>query len=270
MKNTLHSFTAMSLASFLGDEISKKRVEHGENLNSKGKRLKVDNDINKNNSPEIINTNIDNDASEATSKSVPIEEIEYKVKETESEIGNFDEAADSKETARYELLLRKKDLQEEKESNVGTVIELNEINGNKETLATKDRGYIKLVLLKWQESGSALAEVVLETKKHLVPLLFQLRKQVLPEEMLISLSTIFYYAQQKKYTAANEAYLKLSVGNVAWPIGLVGVGIHERSASHKISGDQKVANIMVNEQTRKWITAIKRLITFLETCGASG
>ena len=65
---------------------------------------------------------------------------------------------------------------------------------------------------------------------------------------------------------ANETYLKLSIGNAAWPVGVRSVGIHQRAADLKITGsDQKTAtNIMMGDKTRRWITAVKRLITFCE------
>lgn len=58
--------------------------------------------------------------------------------------------------------------------------------------------------------------------------------------------------------------MKLSIGNVAWPIGVTSVGIHARSAHSKIQGGRNAANIMIDERTRLWITSIKRLITFEE------
>jgi len=47
-------------------------------------------------------------------------------------------------------------------------------------------------------------------------------------------------------------------------IGLTMVGIHERSGREKIS-TSKVAHIMNNELERKYLTSIKRLMTYAQT-----
>ncbi|ODV58731.1 mRNA splicing protein PRP18 [Ascoidea rubescens DSM 1968] len=109
-------------------------------------------------------------------------------------------------------------------------------------------------------------KMVVETKRNLVPLLVQLRKKTLKNnnELIPSLFSVLYYLQQRNYKLSNDYYLKLSIGNVAWPIGVIQVGIHARSAQGKITGEKQIANIMSDEKTRKWITSIKRLITFAE------
>jgi pre-mRNA-splicing factor 18 len=63
--------------------------------------------------------------------------------------------------------------------------------------------------------------------------------------------------QTRSYQQANDAYLRMSIGNAAWPIGVTSVGLHERSSERKISEDV-VAHVMNDEVSRKWIQAIKR------------
>lgn len=63
---------------------------------------------------------------------------------------------------------------------------------------------------------------------------------------------------------AIQSYMKLSIGNVAWPIGVTQIGIHERSAHSRIQGGSQRANVMIDEPTRLWITSVKRLISFQE------
>jgi pre-mRNA-splicing factor 18 len=46
---------------------------------------------------------------------------------------------------------------------------------------------------------------------------------------------ICMYMQEREYLKANDSYLRLSIGNAPWPIGVTMVGIHERSAREKIS-----------------------------------
>lgn len=114
-------------------------------------------------------------------------------------------------------------------------------------------------------------ELFYDTKMSLFPLLVQLRKNSLPKNQLISVSTILFHLQRHEWDLSLQSYMQLSIGNVAWPIGVTSVGIHARSAHSKITGDRKhsynmekqinVANIMIDDSTRKWTTALKRLIT---------
>ena len=54
-------------------------------------------------------------------------------------------------------------------------------------------------------------------------------------------------------------------GNNPWPIGVTSIGIHERSSREKISHVMNgSAHIMNDEATRKYLQAVKRLLTFLQ------
>lgn len=53
----------------------------------------------------------------------------------------------------------------------------------------------------------------------------------------------------------------LAIGNAAWPMGVTMVGIHERSAREKISSNS-IAHVLNDETQRKYITGLKRLMTF--------
>jgi len=64
----------------------------------------------------------------------------------------------------------------------------------------------------------------------------------------------------KEYVRANDVYMRLTIGNSPWPMGVTMVGIHERSGRSKINTD-KVAHIMNNEIYRKSFQGIKRLIS---------
>ncbi|QLL32216.1 hypothetical protein HG536_0C03850 [Torulaspora globosa] len=127
--------------------------------------------------------------------------------------------------------------------------------------------FIHDILSQWDtHSEEYNSELLLETKKALFPLLVKLRRATLSDDLVISLASVLYHLQQpNQNNLAIESYMKLSIGNVAWPIGVTSVGIHARSAHSKIQGsDGQVANVMVDEITRLWITSIKRLITFHE------
>lgn len=162
---------------------------------------------------------------------------------------------------RYRIQLEKEDLVDKSisTSDIG-----NDIHDHK--LYLQIRSYLKYLILEWDSSvhDDKESDLLLEVKKDLVTLLYKLRSHKLSKELLISLSTIVYYLQMHDYNKANESYLKLSIGNAAWPIGVQNVGIHSRSASLRTKGVDKPSNIMIDDKTRRWITAIKRLISFCE------
>jgi pre-mRNA-splicing factor 18 len=76
---------------------------------------------------------------------------------------------------------------------------------------------------------------------------------------------VVHLAQLKRYVHANDAYLRLSIGKAAWPIGVTMVGIHERSAREKLNENENAAHIMSDEVTRKMLQGIKRCLSFAQT-----
>ncbi|KAK1857390.1 hypothetical protein I4F81_000009 [Pyropia yezoensis] len=102
-----------------------------------------------------------------------------------------------------------------------------------------------------------------QTVDHLRPLLRQLRKRTVARNILRALEEIFDHVAAREYVRANDRYLRLAIGNAPWPMGATMVGIHARSAREKI-GEGKVAHVMNDEETRKYITAIKRLVTLAQ------
>ncbi|KAK6462646.1 Prp18 domain-containing protein [Scheffersomyces coipomensis] len=142
----------------------------------------------------------------------------------------------------------------------------------------KIRVIIKSLIKQWEDYISnhpheqqQQIPLIHETKRDLVTLLYKLRSFKLSSDMLISLLTVLYYIQTHNYNRANESYMKLSIGNVAWPIGVEHIGIHARSSSTRINGrhHQQISNIMINDKTKRWITSIKRLITSQELINRS-
>ncbi|SCU87527.1 LAFA_0E07272g1_1 [Lachancea sp. 'fantastica'] len=136
-------------------------------------------------------------------------------------------------------------------------------------LAIKCNLYIHQLLQEWQDTDYK-PELVIETKKALYPLLVRLRKHTLAAELITSVATILYHIQHAQFAQATQSYLKLSIGNVAWPIGVTSVGIHARSAHERIQGRDKIANVMLDETTRLWITSVKRLVSFAAVSAAEG
>lgn len=100
-----------------------------------------------------------------------------------------------------------------------------------------------------------------QTKDWLKPLYKLLRKKKLGKKILDALNNIFEAAAERQYIRASSLYFEqLAIGNAPWPMGATMVGIHARAAREKI-GEDKIAHVMNDERTRKYIQAVKRLLT---------
>lgn len=99
----------------------------------------------------------------------------------------------------------------------------------------------------------------MQSAQNLKPLFKMLRSRELGEDVVRHLAEIIHYAQVRQYQKANDAYLRLSIGNAAWPIGVTSVGIHERSSREKIQQDN-IAHVLNDEVSRKYIQAVKRCV----------
>ncbi|KAJ2929253.1 hypothetical protein H1R20_g7831, partial [Candolleomyces eurysporus] len=119
---------------------------------------------------------------------------------------------------------------------------------------------LKRILKEW---GESMDERPIEVKQSRLGKLAA-ATQSLPSDMLARIAEIVHHVQKRQYQRANDSYLRLSIGNAPWPIGVTMVGIHERSAREKISADQ-VAHVLNDEVSRKYIQSLKRLITFSQT-----
>lgn len=139
--------------------------------------------------------------------------------------------------------------------------------------------YFSLVLSEWihalssrdastktSTSGIAATNAMTQARENMVPLFRLLKQRNLPQGIQVSVHEIVRQCQEREYIKANDAYLRLSIGKAAWPIGVTMVGIHERSAREKLhekDGDQ--AHILSDEVTRKYLQSIKRCLTFAQT-----
>lgn len=163
----------------------------------------------------------------------------------------------------------------DEESSVSPIITLEgiaDVETKKRQLELQVRLSVKGILSLWEAMPQQPPEpytvgMLREVKRDLVKLLYKLRAGKLEESIVLSLATIVYYIQLQDFVKANESYMKLSIGNVAYPIGIRDVGIHARHALLKITGEDKstIANVMKSESTRKWILGVKRLISYSET-----
>ncbi|GAA5962713.1 hypothetical protein JCM3765_006176 [Sporobolomyces pararoseus] len=135
---------------------------------------------------------------------------------------------------------------------------------------------LKRVLKEWEQSlaerpesvkrstqGKVAAATQATSAEYLKPLFKQLRKRDLADDVLLAIAEITFYMQTREYLRANDAYLRLSIGNAPWPIGVTMVGIHERSGREKIFSSN-VAHALNDETSRKYIQSLKRLLTFAQ------
>ena len=66
-------------------------------------------------------------------------------------------------------------------------------------------------------------------------------------EILLKIVEMCEYMQIREYQKANDVYLKLSIGNAAWPIGISGTSIHERSALERIETSKSAGHVLNDE-----------------------
>lgn len=138
--------------------------------------------------------------------------------------------------------------------------------------------YFDMLLTEWQlalarrsketrdsYTGKKAAQNFEAARDNLRPLFRKLETNTLPDAILAAVLEIAHLAQLKRYVDANDAYLRLSIGKAAWPIGVTMVGIHERSAREKLHETDNKAHIMADETTRKMLQGIKRSLTFAQT-----
>lgn len=128
-----------------------------------------------------------------------------------------------------------------------------------------------------------------ETCRHLRPLVHHLKAGTVPADICTQIGKIFEHVEARRYVEATDAYILAAIGNAPWPIGAANpcvelpahashppplriaplaagvtmVGIHVRAAREKIQSTMG-AHVMNDETQRKYLTAIKRLITFAQ------
>jgi len=138
--------------------------------------------------------------------------------------------------------------------------------------------YFTMVLKEWEIAlskrdqsvkqsyqGKQAYNAMVQSRENMRPLFKKFEKGDLEDGILEPILEIVQNAQERKYVSANDGYLRLSIGNAAWPIGVTMVGIHERSAREKLhESDKGQAHIMSDEVTRKFLQSIKRCLSFAQ------
>uniref|UniRef100_A0A0B7B5F5 Pre-mRNA-splicing factor 18 n=1 Tax=Arion vulgaris TaxID=1028688 RepID=A0A0B7B5F5_9EUPU len=133
--------------------------------------------------------------------------------------------------------------------------------------------FFKYILKKWGEKlndrseeekriikGKMASATHSQTVAYLKPLFRKLKNKDVDEGLLGSIVEIVQFMMDKNYIRANDAYLEMAIGNAPWPIGVTMVGIHARTGREKISS-RYVAHVLNDETQRKYIQAVKRLMT---------
>lgn len=113
---------------------------------------------------------------------------------------------------------------------------------------------------KMRTKGKMTLATFTQTQIYLKPLLRKLRSKSLPEDISDSLTEITRHLLDRNYIMASDAYLQMAIGNAPWPIGVTMVGIHARTGREKIFS-KNVAHVLNDETQRKYIQALKRLMT---------
>ncbi|KAF2462040.1 Prp18 domain-containing protein [Lineolata rhizophorae] len=137
--------------------------------------------------------------------------------------------------------------------------------------------YFTMLLREWERAlaqrdeatrtsfqGKAAYNAMVQARDNMRPLFRKMESDELEKSILEPVVEIVRAAQERRYVDANDAYLRLSIGKAAWPIGVTMVGIHERSAREKLHQSDK-GHIMSDENTRKFLQSIKRCLSFAQT-----
>lgn len=108
--------------------------------------------------------------------------------------------------------------------------------------------------------GKISSATYTQTQTYLRPLFKQLKTGKISNDILRHLVIIVQHLLDREYVKANDAYLQMAIGNAPWPIGVTMVGIHARTGREKIFS-QNIAHVLNDETQRKYIQALKRLMT---------
>lgn len=114
--------------------------------------------------------------------------------------------------------------------------------------------------------GRVATKTQKQCKDYMRPFFKMCKAKSLPTDILPHILMIVKSCKEGEYVHANDAYMLLAIGNQAWPIGVTQVGIHARAGRERIEESQnKQAHVMNDERARKYITAIKRCMTYCQT-----
>ena len=136
--------------------------------------------------------------------------------------------------------------------------------------------YFKSLLRQWEAelnsrpdsvkrtmAGKNETKTLKQCKDYIRPLFTLCKRREIEESLQNHLFNIVLYCEQGEFVKAHDAYLDVAIGRAAWPIGVTMVGIHARSGRAKIES-ANVAHVMNSELQRKYLTSVKRLMSFAQ------
>mmetsp|Transcript_110454 Transcript_110454/g.225910 ORF Transcript_110454/g.225910 Transcript_110454/m.225910 type:complete len:414 (-) Transcript_110454:1587-2828(-) len=134
--------------------------------------------------------------------------------------------------------------------------------------------YLKGLLKEWERelaerpesitrsvAGRNESKTFKQCKDYIRPLFKLLKNRKLEDGLQFHLLKIVNFAKEGEFVKAHDSYMDMAIGRAAWPIGVTMVGIHARSGRAKIESSN-VAHVMNSELQRKYLTSVKRLLTF--------
>jgi len=140
---------------------------------------------------------------------------------------------------------------------------------------------IKYIMFRWHkrlkgEIDQRARKSFKRTASQMAKFLTILEAGVLGKKIMKLITSIFVFVSRKNWDKANEKYLKMSIGEAAWPIGIgynSGVTMSKNHngavggmvALSKLSGVHfRYNEFLHDESKRKYMIALKRLIAFAQ------
>mmetsp|Transcript_175 Transcript_175/g.257 ORF Transcript_175/g.257 Transcript_175/m.257 type:complete len:499 (+) Transcript_175:48-1544(+) len=112
-------------------------------------------------------------------------------------------------------------------------------------------------------SGRNETKTLKQCKDYIRSLFKLCKARTLEEGIMGKLVTIVNHSRNGEFVKAHDAYMDVAIGRAAWPIGVTMVGIHARSGRARIESSN-VAHVMNSELQRKYLTSVKRLISYYQ------
>lgn len=136
--------------------------------------------------------------------------------------------------------------------------------------------YFKSLVRQWEDDLARRPDAVKRTavgknetktlkqcKDYIRPLFQLCKRRELADDLQTHLFRIVTNCEQGEFVKAHDSYMDVAIGRAAWPIGVTMVGIHARSGRAKIESSN-VAHIMNSESQRKYLTSVKRLMSYAQ------
>ena len=111
--------------------------------------------------------------------------------------------------------------------------------------------------------GKVATKTQKQCKDYMRPFFKMCKKKQVSATILDKVVAMVKHCEEREYVKAHSVYMDLAIGRSAWPIGATSVGIHERAARERIQTN-KVAHVMNDEGARKYVTSMKRLMSFCQ------